>query len=109
MGYYKICGLDLIGAVHLTHVATHVGPIIEGGAMPPNKFTLGFFFHCGINLLNQGRGNIRIKCSGIKDYIKARGYNEASKVHSDEEGLPSELGRGKGRREGILHHRCQDF
>ena len=42
MGYYKICGLDLIGAVHLTHVATHVGPIIEGGgAMPPNKFTLG--------------------------------------------------------------------
>ena len=42
MGYYKICGLDLIGAVHLTHVATRVGPIIEGGgAMPPNKFTLG--------------------------------------------------------------------
>ena len=66
------------------------------------------FFYCGI-LLNQGWGEIHIRCSGIKDYIKARGYKEASKVHSDEEGLPSELGRGKGRREGILHHRCQDF
>lgn len=67
-----------------------------------------FFFYCGI-LLNQGRGKIHIRCSGIKDYIKARGYNEASKVDSDEEGLPSELGRVKGRREGILDHRCQDF
>ena len=44
MGYYKICGLHLIGAVHPTHVSTHVGPIIERGAMPPNKFTLGLFF-----------------------------------------------------------------
>ena len=77
--------------------------------MPPNKFTLGFFFHYGINLLNQGRGNIRIKCSGIKDYIKAGGYNEAGKLHSDEEGLPGKLGRVKGRREGILDHCCQDF
>ena len=64
--------------------------------MPPNKFTLGFFFHCGINLLNQGRGNIRIKCSGIKDYIKVGGYNEAGKLHSDEKGLSGKLGRVKG-------------
>ena len=82
---------------------------IEPKSSRPDKpmYWQGFFYR-GI-LLNQGRGEIHIRCSGIKDYIKARGYNEASKVHSDEEGLPSELGRGKGRREGILHHRCQDF